>query len=491
MDSDMKVQNKLELEHSHHDNIGVEGVLDNYEAAEELKVVRKCDLRVVPILMLLYLLAFLDRINIGNARLQGLERDIGMKGGQYNYALFIFFIPYILCEVPCNLIMKKLAPSTWISGIMVAWGCVTVGQGFVKSWSALMACRFLIGIFEAGFLPGSVYLISLYYKRFELQWRLTLFFSASILAGAISGLLAYGLSFMEGVCGYSSWRWIFILEGIVTVVVAIIAKFLIADWPETARFLNERERSILLGRLQSDAQVYRMDRLDRTAMRRILSDKKIYLGTIMYLGALNTGYAASFFTPTIIRDMGWTSLMAQVMSIPIYIVAAIMTLCIALISDKTRHRFGFVLVGCSIATVGYVILLAQRSVPVGVRYFALFAITSGGYIAQPLLIGWLSNNMSGHYKQAIASAVQIGFGNCGGLVASNIFLSSEAPFYTTGYGTSLGLIWLCVIASATLFLVLFRENKFRDQGGRDERLTLGSDEVQNLGDGHPDFRFTY
>lgn len=172
MDSDMKVQNKLELEHSHHDNIGVEGVLDNYEAAEELKVVRKCDLRVVPILMLLYLLAFLDRINIGNARLQGLERDIGMKGGQYNYALFIFFIPYILCEVPCNLIMKKLAPSTWISGIMVAWGksstplsliklimltfpgCVTVGQGFVKSWSALMACRFLIGIFEAGFLPG-------------------------------------------------------------------------------------------------------------------------------------------------------------------------------------------------------------------------------------------------------------------------------------------------------------------------------------------------
>ncbi|KAJ5775766.1 uncharacterized protein N7511_000777 [Penicillium nucicola] len=387
---------------------------------------------------------------------------------------------------------KSSIPLYLVKLIMLTFsGCVTVGQGFVNSWSALMACRFLIGIFEAGFLPGSVYLISLYYKRFELQWRLTLFFSASILAGAISGLLAYGLSFMEGVCGYSSWRWIFILEGIVTAVVAAIAKFLIADWPETARFLNERERSILLARLQSDVQVYRMDRLDRTAMRRILSDKKIYLGIIMYLGALNTGYAASFFMPTIIRDMGWTSLMAQVMSIPIYIVAAIMTLCIALISDKTRHRFGFVLGGCSIATLGYAILLAQRSVPVGVRYFALFAITSGGYIAQPLLIGWLSNNMSGHYKQAVASAMQIGFGNCGGLVASNVFLSSEAPFYAAGYGTSLSLIWLCVIASAVLFLILFRENKVRDQGGRDERFTLGSDEVQNLGDDHPDFRFAY
>lgn len=211
----------------------------------------------------------------------------------------------------------------------------------------------------------------------------------------------------------------------------------------------------------------------------------------MYLGALNTGYATSFFTPTIIRDMGWTSLMAQVMSIPTYVVAAIMTLCVAIISDRVRHRFAFVLLGCSIVTVGYVILLAQRSVPVGGRYFALFAITSGGYIAQPLLIGWLSNNMSGHYKQAVASAMQIGFGNCGGLVASNIFLSSEAPFYPTGYGTSLGLIWVCVIASVILFLVLKRENRIRDQGGRDDRLALGSDEAENLGDDHPDFRFTY
>lgn len=93
-----------------------------YDALEEQKVIRKCDIHVVPILMLLYLLAFLDRINIGNARLQGLEDDLNMEGPQYNYALVIFFVPYIICEVPCNLIMKKMAPSTWICGIMAAWG---------------------------------------------------------------------------------------------------------------------------------------------------------------------------------------------------------------------------------------------------------------------------------------------------------------------------------------------------------------------------------
>lgn len=211
----------------------------------------------------------------------------------------------------------------------------------------------------------------------------------------------------------------------------------------------------------------------------------------MYLGSLNTGYATSFFTPSILRDMGWTSLMAQVMSIPIYVVAAILTLCTAILSDRLKHRFSFVLLGCSLATVGYVILLAQRSVPVGVKYFALFAITGGGYIAQPIIIGWLSNNMSGHYKQAVASAIQIGFGNCGGFVASNIFLSSEAPFYRTGYGTSLSLIWLCVIASVIFVLLLWQENKRRDQGARDHRMTLDPDEVQNLGDDHPAFRFTY
>ncbi|CRL26009.1 Protein secE/sec61-gamma protein [Penicillium camemberti] len=489
--AEMELNSNKDLEPIHIDDFGARGLSVDYDAAEEQKVVGKCDLHVVPILMLLYLLAFLDRINIGNARLQGLEDDLEMEGPQYNYALFIFFIPYILCEVPCNLIIKKMAPSTWICGIMAAWGCVTIGQGFVKTWGALMACRFLIGLFEAGFLPGCIYLISMYYKRFELQWRLTLFFSASILSGAISGLLAYGLSYMEGVGGYSSWRWIFILEGLATVVIALLAKLLVVDWPETASFLNERERTILLTRLKSENHMFPMDRLDQTAIRRILTDTKIYLGTIMYLGALNTGYAASFFIPSILQGMGWKSLMAQVMSVPIYIVAAIMTLCTAILSDKTKHRSGFVLIGCIVATIGYSILLAQQSVTVGVQYFALFAVTGGGFIAQPIVIGWLSNNMSGHYKQAIASAMQIGFGNCGGFFASNIFLSSEAPFYTTGYGTSLGLIWVCGIAAVIFVLLLWRENKRRDEGARDNRLALDPEEVRNLGDEHPGFRFTY
>lgn len=211
----------------------------------------------------------------------------------------------------------------------------------------------------------------------------------------------------------------------------------------------------------------------------------------MYFGIVNTGYATSFFTPTILKQLGWTSVRAQVMSIPIYIVATIIALVTAFVSDRLRHRFAFTICGCLIATVGYVILICQKSVPVGARYFALYAITGGGYMTQPILMGWLSNNMAGHYKQSIASAMQIGFGNCGGLVASNIFIASEAPTYHTGFGVSLGMVWICGIACMVFFGWLVRENRLRDAGKRDYRYEWSQEELSNLGDDHPSFRFTY
>ncbi|CAI7600258.1 hypothetical protein N7533_009525 [Penicillium manginii] len=457
----------------------------------EKRLLRKLDIHVIPILTFLFLLAFLDRINIGNARLQGLEGDLNMKGHDYNIALFIFFIPYILFEVPCNLILKKVSPSWWISGLMFAWGIVTVCQGVTKSFGGLVACRFLLGVFEAGFMPGCVYLIAMYYKRYELQWRMNLFFSASIMAGAVSGFLAYAIANMAGIAGYNGWRWIFIIEGLATIVAAATSKFLIVDWPETATFLNEEERELLLSRLKSDYGEARMDRLDGPTWKRILSDIKIWLGPMMYFGVVNGGYATSFFTPTILKQLGWTAIRAQVMSIPIYVVATVISLCVAVASDKLQHRFAFTIVGCVVATIGWVLLLCQESIPKGARYFALYAVTCGGYITQPILLGWISNNMGGHYKQSIAAAMQVGIGNIGGLVASNIFFDSEAPTYRTGFGVSLGMTWICGLACIICFVWVKRENKLRDTGKRDDRYQLPEDELSNLGDDHPSFRYTY
>jgi hypothetical protein len=211
----------------------------------------------------------------------------------------------------------------------------------------------------------------------------------------------------------------------------------------------------------------------------------------MYLGIVNTGYATSFFVPTILTELGWTSIRAQVMSIPIYVAATVIALITAALTDRLHHRFLFTICGCCIATVGYVILLCQRTVPVGARYFAVYAVVGGGYMTQPILMGWLNNNMGGHYKRSIAAAMQIGVGNCGGLVASNIFISSQEPYYPVGYGVSLALVWLCGISCLLFFLYLVRENRLRNQGKRDYLYQLPPEELANLGDDHPDFRFTY
>lgn len=127
----------------------------------------------------------------------------------------------------------------------------------------------------------------------------------------------------------------------------------------------------------------------------------------MYLGVVTTSYAGALFTPTILKQLGWTSVHAQVMSIPIFAVATVLALTVAVISDKLHHRFGFIMAGCVLATIGYIILLNMHHVKVGVRYFALYAVISGGYIAQPVTLVWISNNMSGHYKRSVSSAVGI------------------------------------------------------------------------------------
>ncbi|RWA07634.1 hypothetical protein EKO27_g7470 [Xylaria grammica] len=448
-----------------------------FDAVAEKKLLRKCDLHVLPPITFIFFLAFLDRTNIGNAKIQGLTEDLNLTGHDYNVALFIFFIPYILFEVPSNIIIKRVAPSTWLSLVMVLWGIATIGQGLVTNVQGLIATRFLLGIFEAGVFPGCAYLISMYYKRYELQWRMSIFFCAAILAGAVSGLLAYGIANLGGVGGYGAWRWIFILEGLFTVVVGAISKWWITDWPETAKFLNDDERSHLLSRLAQDTGEAKMDELTPNARKRILLDWKIYTGTFAYLGIVNTGYSGSFFIPTILREMGYQATDAQVRSIPIYVVATVICLGIAYATDRLKHRYTFLMCGLAVSAVGYSLLLGQQHLSVGVKYFALFLVVGGGFSVQPITIAWLANNVSGHYKRSVAAAAQIGLGN-----------DNEAPQFRTGYGVSLGFLGICAVASTVLFVGVKRENEKRDRGERDYRLE--KEDVHNLGDDHPHWRFT-
>lgn len=205
----------------------------------------------------------------------------------------------------------------------------------------------------------------------------------------------------------------------------------------------------------------------------------------------NLTFLIALFLPSILKDLGYTSSRAQIMSIPVYIVAAVVMVTIAFGTDKLKHRYGFILLGSSICIIGYTILLLQDPVGVHVRYMAVFFIAAGAHSTHPITLGWLANNVSGRYKRAVSTAIQISLGNCAGFIGSNLFVNSQAPAYKVGYGVSLGCICMTVVTATIFVLGLWAENTKRDSGARDWRLNLPPDEVKNLGDDHPSVRFAY
>lgn len=197
-----------------------------------------------------------------------------------NTALVVFYAPYILFEIPSNVLMKRFNPHVWLSGCITAFGIVMLGQAFVKSYGGLIATRFFLGFAEAGIFPGSFYLISFWYKREEAQKRFTIYWSSVILAGAFGGLLATAISRMDGLRGMAAWQWIFCLEGIASILVGIAAYFFVTDFPKEASWLTPEEKAFLTEKTRSDES--HVAPVTVKDVVHYLSDIRSHLGAIMY-----------------------------------------------------------------------------------------------------------------------------------------------------------------------------------------------------------------
>ncbi|KAF2225703.1 putative transmembrane transporter [Elsinoe ampelina] len=470
---------------------------NDFDIKEEKRILRKIDLHLIVPLWFLFMSSFVSRINLGNVRLLGLERDLHLKGNDFNVALQVFFATYILFDIPANLLLKRSRPSFFISGMAFCWGIVAMSQGFTTNLGGLIAVRALLGTCESGFTPGAVYLMSMWYQKHEFQLRFNIFWSAGILAGATSGLMAYGLVNMNTLAGLAGWRWVLIIEGLTACTLSLITVWVLADWPHQAKFLTAAERQFWSKRTLNDLGGHaKMDKLTKATILRTIKDWKIWCGALMYMSVGTSGYSTSLFMPSILATLGYSGVQAQVQSIPIWVVATVVCFCVGILSDRVKHRYGFIIAGLTLAMIGYAILLGQgplpkpggppMGLPVRVRYFALYAITSGTYIAQPVVIVWLSNCLGGSTKRSIGSAIQICFGNFSGIIASNIFSPRAAPRNIGPYATIIGLLCLCGFLSTCFAIGLVAENKRRDRGERDHLLQLN----EELGDDHPTFRFS-
>lgn len=466
------------------------GLSDEERAAIDRKLLWKLDLKLIPWLCFLYLISFLDRTNIGNAKIDGLQTDLGMTNGQYNAVLSIFFVSYSLAEPITNVLLKRMRPSIFLPIIMLLWGICMTTMGLVHNFQGLAAARFFLGLTEAGLFPGVNYYLSCWYKRSEFGIRAAIFFSAAALAGSFGGLLAAAIAQMGGIGGKPGWAWIFILEGLATILVGIASYWMVHDFPDEAKFLSDDDRARVIRRLKEDKQSsaeheeFKMDYFWAS-----VKDWKTWAFATIYMGCDGALYAFSLFLPTIINELGYASTTANLLSVPPYAAAAILTVFIGWLADRTRMR-GYCNIGVSFfGIIGFSMLLG--STDPNVKYAGTFLGALGIYPCVANTISWASNNVEGVYKRGVTLGFVIGWGNLNGVVSSNIYRQRDRPRYLVGHGVVLAYLCLFLLGgSIATHLALRLENRKRRRGDRDAWVEGKSEkEVELLGDKRPDFLY--
>lgn len=450
-----------------------------YDPVLEKRIWRKFDLYFVPIVTMFYLLAFLDRTSIGNARVAGLQRDLKMTNSQYSMALTITYIPYIIAELPTNLLLRSVGPNIMMPTMLILWGVVTTLQGVVTSYSGLLAARFFLGLLEGGITPGLVLYLSLFYPRHKLNTRLAAVFSSASLSGAFSGILASGIVKIKESSTQTrpGWSWIFIIEGLFTVIFGLASYVLLPRSPKTIRFLTPEERDYIVGVLQGDT-VADDELFSWHDVGRALVAPQVIMVAIIFFFVGIVLFGLAFFVPSIIVGLGYTASAAQLMSIPPYAVAFVAAILFAFISDHYKCR-GLVLIIISfLCTIGFAMFLGSDKQTV--QYCSLFFSISGIYSTGPVLSAWASNNSAPHTRRATAIATGFITSNVAGILVTWLFgsLSAAPRYHSATIVLLISSVGIGLFAAANV-AYLVQQNRLKAEVRRTLRR---AEEKKGLGD---------
>ncbi|TID22405.1 MFS general substrate transporter [Venturia nashicola] len=361
----------------------------------EKRVRRKIDLNVMPLVMALYLLAFLDRSNIG--------------------------------------------------------GLVATVQAAAKSWSAMMALRFFLGVAEAGFGPGVLYYLSFFYLRNEIGFRCGLYAAAAPLATTFAGALAYGIT--SGHAHFANWRLLFLVEGLPTVVMAAVAFFFLPDSPSKARFLNEEEKKIAVARgVRQAGKAYRVGAIEWKDVGATFLDPKAWFTALMYFSCNVSFSSLPVFLPTILKEMGFTAVNAQGLTAPPYALSFLVTVTTTYIADKTQQRGIMVMILSAIGGVGYIMLAVTKSV--GARYTGVFLAAAGIFPSLANIIPWGSDTRRGS-GIIILNLI----GQCGPLLGTRMYPAKQGPYYVKGMSVCAAFMFFTTLLALGLRTLLWWENK--------------------------------
>ncbi|KAH8693203.1 retrograde regulation protein 2 [Talaromyces proteolyticus] len=437
----------------------------------ERAVVWKLDCFIAPVMMLLMLISYLDRGNI---------------------CISIFYIFYVLAEFPTSLLVKRLQYNRVIPCITFCWGLVCMCTGFVQGFPSLAVTRLLLGFFEGCLFPSMTLFLCDWYKREELATRISFLFVASALSGAFGGLLAYAILYMDGVAGMSGWRWLYIIEGIITLGWAGICLFVVPKNYETAYFLNEQDKVIMRCRAEATAAYsggqghYKWKDIKMAA-----KDVKSWIHGVIQICVVTILYGFGTFLPIILKDgFHYSTIQAQYLVIPVNLWGAIVYGVGAVLSDKYKARFLSLIISAPFGIAGYAILVAnsRHTMQPGIRYFATYLISTACYLCTGTNIAWLSSNCAPDGKRAASVGILLTLTNIGGIVAGQIYQTNSAPGFVLGHSWSLG----CLAFAWCGWWVVLGIYKQRERQ-KDRALADGNADVTGAdwSDRAPDFRYQF
>jgi len=457
--------------------------ITTFTVEEQKKIVWRIDVRLVLTLGFLYMISLMDRTNLGAANIAGMADELQMndKNNAYTIVSVVFFLPYAFFQPVATVVIREVGPRRFLAAIVLFWGATMIGFGFVKNWQTMAVLRVILGALEAGFYPGCIYLLSTWYPRYQLQKRNAVFYLIGSMASAFAGILAYGLMQLNGRGGLTGWRWIFVIEGVLTCILAFFSYIMIVDFPELSptswNFLNEKEADFIVARIEHDRADIKVEPFHLATYLRNGLDLKIWGFSMLYVLTTTNSYAIAYFLPIILRDgMGFDIAKAQCLVAPPYVAAAIVMFVQAYYGDKWHLRGPIIVFNAAMGVLGLGLLGYTHNQ--GVRYFGVFLATISCNANCPALVTYQANNVRGQWKRALTSATLIGGGAIGGIIGTTVFRAKDAPGYRPGILTCLIANVLIIFITAALTVKFWRANARVKAGGK-------------MIEGQPGFLYTY
>ncbi|GIZ41949.1 hypothetical protein CKM354_000523200 [Cercospora kikuchii] len=449
-------------------NARLREIESEFTPEEQRKIIHRIDRRLIITVGVMYCVSLMDRTNLSAAAIAGMTTDLVLVGFRYSIITLVFFISYVLFQPPATVLCKKIGPKNFLGAICFLWGCVMIGMGFAPAWDVLAGLRVVLGLFEAGFFPACVYLLSTWYVRYEMGKRYSFFYLIGMFASAASGILAYGLMQMAGLADLNGWRWIFIMEGILTVIIAVVGWFFLVPFPDdhpekSWNFLNEREVAWVIARVEADRADTVTEPFNLVKFLKPASDPKVWGFAMIFCCLTTITYALAYFLPIILRNgMGFSVGEAQCLVTPPYAFAGIVMLICGWAGDKYKMRGPILCANAVLCIIG--LALIGWTKVLGVRYFGVFLTCAGANANIPICMSYQGNNIRGQWKRAFCSATLVGFGGIGGIAGSLVFRTQDAPAYLPGLWACMTACLIIIVTVGLLDTWFIAQNKKADRG---------------------------